>query len=101
MDAELLFGGENMNEQSKQNDIIIRSRGYVEVCGVESVISFDDESVCLESVMGELLIEGEELSVGTLDTDRGIIKLTGKINGVYYNTSSPKPQKGLFGRFIG
>ena len=101
MDAELLFGGENMNEQAKQNDIIIRSRGYVEVCGVESVISFDDESVCLESVMGELLIEGEELSVGTLDTDRGIIKLTGKINGVYYNTSSPKPQKGLFGRFIG
>lgn len=89
-----------MNEQSKQHDIIIKSRGNVEISGVESVISFDDESVCLESIMGELLIEGEELNVGTLDTDRGIVKLTGKINGIYYNTSSQKPQKGLWGRII-
>lgn len=90
-----------MNEQTKQHDILIKSRGYVEICGVESVVSFDEESVCLESVMGELIIEGEELSVGTLDIDKGIVKLTGKINGVYYNTTSPKPQKGLFGRIIG
>ena len=89
-----------MNEQVKQHDILIKSRGNVEICGVESVISFDDESVCLESVMGELLIEGEELNVGTLDTDKGIVKLSGKINGIFYNTSSPKPQKGLFGRVI-
>ena len=87
-----------MNEQPKQHDILIKSRGMVEICGVESVISFDDESVCLESTLGELIIEGEDLSVGTLDTDRGIVKLSGKINGVYYNTSSPKPQKGFFGR---
>ncbi len=90
-----------MNEQAKQHDILIKSRGCVEISGVESVISFDDEGVCLESVMGELLIEGEELNVGTLDTDKGIVKLTGKINGVYYNTASPKAQKGFFGRIIG
>ena len=90
-----------MNEQAKQHDIIIRSRGYVEICGVESVISFDDESVYLESTMGDILIEGEELKVGTLDTEKGIVKLTGKINGVYYNTTTPKPQKGLFGRIRG
>ncbi len=89
-----------MNEQAKQHDILIRSRGYIEICGVESVTSFDDESVCLESVMGELIVEGEELRVGTLDTDKGVVRLTGKINGVYYNTSSPKPQKGFFGRLI-
>lgn len=89
-----------MNEQSKQHDILIKSRENVEISGVESVISFDDESVCLESIMGELLIEGEELNVGTLDTDRGIVKLTGKINGIYYNTSSQKTQKGLWGRII-
>ncbi|MBR3967286.1 MAG: sporulation protein YabP [Clostridia bacterium] len=90
-----------MNEQANKHDILIRSREYIEICGVETVVSFDEESVCLESVMGELLIEGEELNVGTLDTDKGVVKLTGKINGIYYNTSTPKPQKGFFGRLMG
>jgi sporulation protein YabP len=87
-----------MNEQAIPNDIIIRSRAYVEISGVQSVISFDEESVFLETVAGELIIEGEGLSVSTLDTDKGIVKLSGKIGGLYYNTSSPKPKKGLFRR---
>ena len=89
-----------MNEQVNKHDILIRSREYIEICGVETVVSFDEESVCLESVMGELLIEGEELNVGTLDTDKGVVKLTGKINGIYYNTSTQKTQKGFFGRLM-
>ena len=90
-----------MNEQANKHDILIRSREYIEICGVETVVSFDEESVCLESVMGELLIEGEELNVGTLDTDKGVVKLTGKINGIYYNTSTQKTRKGFFGRLMG
>lgn len=89
-----------MNEQARPQDIIIRSRAQTEINGVKSVISFDEESVCLETVMGELLLEGEGLNVSTLDTDKGIVHLSGRINGLYYNTDASEPKKGFFGRLL-
>ena len=90
-----------MNEQSRPHDISIRNRGHMEICGVLNVTSFDEESVCLETVMGDMVIEGEALKVSSLDTDRGTVMLDGKINGLYYNTSSSEPKKGFLGRLIG
>lgn len=90
-----------MNEQIRQHDIVIRSRASMEICGVKNVISFDEENVCLDTVMGEMTIEGEELNVSSLDTDRGTVHLSGKINGLYYNTESSEPKKGFFGRLLG
>ncbi|MBQ8207735.1 MAG: sporulation protein YabP [Clostridia bacterium] len=90
-----------MNEQARPHDIIIRSRAHMDINGVKSVISFDEECVCLDTVMGELMIEGEELNVSSLDTDRGTVQLSGKINGLYYNTQTSEPKKGFFGRLLG
>ncbi|MBR4295421.1 MAG: sporulation protein YabP [Clostridia bacterium] len=90
-----------MNEQIRPHDIIIKSRANMELCGVLDVISFDEQSICLETSMGEMVIEGEELHVSSLDTDRGTIMLGGKINGLYYSTDSAEGKKGLFGRLFG
>lgn len=90
-----------MNEQSRPHDISIRGRGHMEICGVISVTSFDEESVCIETVMGDMVIEGDSLKVSNLDTDRGTVMLDGKINGLYYNTVSSESKKGFFGRLIG
>lgn len=88
----------DINEQVKKHDVIIRSRGTVKLDGIVSVISFDETSVCLESVMGDMLIEGDELHIGSLDTDKGIVELEGTINSLYYETSGATRKKGLFGR---
>ncbi len=90
-----------MNEQIRPHDIIIKSRAHMEICGVENVTSFDEENVCLETVMGEMMIEGENLHVSSLDTDRGTVLLDGKINGIYYNTQMSESKKGFFGRLLG
>lgn len=90
-----------MNEQARPHDIIIKSRANMELCGVLNVISFDEQSVCLETSMGEMVIDGENLHVSALDTDRGTITLDGKINGLYYSTDSADAKKGLFGRIFG
>ena len=90
-----------MNEQQKSHDIIIKSRGHMDISGVKNVISFDEDSVCLETEMGEMMIEGDGLHVSSLDTDRGNISLDGRINSLYYNTNSNDGKKGFFGRLIG
>ena len=47
---------------------------------------------------GDLTLEGDGLRVGTLDTDKGIISVDGKINALYYTDSIKKGRRGFFSR---
>ncbi len=87
-------------ENQRPHGILIKAREHLEITAVTDVISFDEDSVCLETSMGEMLIEGEGLKVGTLDTAKGIVILDGRINGLYYRTEQPK-RRGLRGLMRG
>ncbi len=90
-----------MAEASKdkaRSEIVIRARQSMSVCGVEEVINFDDEGARFKTVDGELFVEGSGIKIGALDTERGIVSLSGKINGAYYANDIEKQKRGLFGR---
>ena len=89
-----------VSEIKKEHEIKILKRKEMSVSGVCEVISFDEESVRLMSIEGELYIEGEDIKIGILDTDRGIVTLTGRINGFYYMSEEKNEKKGLFSRFV-
>ena len=89
-----IFGGDG----KCRSEIVMRSRSELSVIGVDEVMSFDEECVCLHSVDGRMMIEGEGIKVDTLDTERGVVKLKGRINAVYYETDPEKSKKGFFGR---
>lgn len=81
-------------ENQKNHGVLIRSRAHLEITAVTDVISFDEESVNLETEMGEMLVDGEGLRVGTLDTQKGVVVIDGRINGLYYRTEQPR-KKGI------
>ena len=85
-------------ENRKNHGVLIRARSHLEITDVTDVISFDEDSVNLETEMGEMLIDGESLHVGTLDTQKGVVVIDGRINGLYYRTEQPR-KKGI-GRFF-
>ena len=85
-------------EIQKNHGVLIRARERLEITAVTDVISFDEESVNLDTAMGEMLIDGEDLHVGTLDTVKGVVVISGKINGLYYRTEQPR-KKGIRGIF--
>ena len=87
-------------DMKKDHDIKLFGRKEMSISGVREVISFDEESVRLMSVEGEIYIEGEDIKIGVLDTDRGIVTLTGKINGFYYVNEDKGEKKGFFSRLI-
>ena len=90
-----------MDTEIRAQDIIIRSREKAEINGVIKVVSFDEGEISLESVLGDMIIEGRELFVNNLDTDRGVIYIEGKIDGVYYVTNESTGKKSFFGRLMG
>ena len=69
---------------SIDHSINILSRKKVKITGVTQLISFDEFSVLLSTICGNVEIDGEELHVETLDLEHGIAVLNGSINGIGY-----------------
>ena len=89
-----------MSEKEQSHSFFSRAREGVEIMGVMEVISFDEAGVALETLCGNMAVEGEGLHVTTLSLNEGKVVLDGKINGVYYYDNKPTAKRGLFGRRI-
>lgn len=77
-----------MDEVIKQNsNIIIENRKKVNISGVKECVSFDDETVILETVLGNLTLKGEKLHIINFDTKSGDFSLEGKIYAVAYTSN--------------
>ena len=60
--------------------LMLDGRKHLEINGVREVISFDELGVNLRTALGELNVEGRELTVTTLDTERGVVVVDGNEN---------------------
>lgn len=83
---------------SPDHECHIRARSRADITGVREVLSFDEGSVALVTSCGEMVVEGRDLRVGTLDTERGIVAVDGHISSVYYVDDSSKKKRGWFSR---
>lgn len=91
---------DGMDIKDKKHDIILKQRREMSLCGVTDIESFDDTGAVLRTTEGELTLEGEDIKIGTLDTDKGIVTVTGRIDGIYYTNDRPDGKKGIISRFF-
>ena len=61
--------------------------------GVKKIENFDDNQFLLDTVMGFLLVKGEELELIKLDTLQGTITIKGLINSLVYLDDNNKKDK--------
>ena len=87
-------------EQAKKHTLTQTARAHARITGVCRVISFDEQAVCLVTDCGEMTVEGEELHVGVLDIERGVVEIDGQISGVLYSDSAPQ-RRGRRARLFG
>ena len=79
----------------------LHQRKEMEIEGVTEVISFDETSVILRTLCGEMSVEGSDMKIGTLDTDRGVVALSGRVDAVYYSADTADEKKsGFFGKLF-
>ena len=85
-----------MNDQitTQTHALAVHNRESATVSGVTEVLNFDEEGIMLDTVMGILGIDGENLKITRLDLDRKEVDFEGKVNGLIYADRSRK--KGLF-----
>lgn len=70
-------------EQPEQT-VVIHARESIEITGVDHIEKFDDTRVILETSLGVLTLEGQDLEIQELHVDEGEFQVTGWITSVIY-----------------
>lgn len=80
------------------HNLIMENRKNLRISGVKDIDSFTENRIVLSTVMGELVIKGDDLHVITLDAETGDFSMTGCVNSLSYNRHSVMdgPIKKLF-----
>ena len=62
----------------------LEARERLSVSGVQDVSGFDENTVLLETGMGELCVQGEGLHIERIDLETGTLELRGSIRELSY-----------------
>jgi len=85
----------------KDHQLKINNRKLLEITGVKEVDSFDNEEFLLETVMGYLIIRGQNLQLKNLDVTEGIVSIKGKVYELsYVDEHQQEKAKGFFSKLF-
>ncbi|MFW5648861.1 MAG: sporulation protein YabP [Candidatus Alkaliphilus sp. MAG34] len=93
---------EKRTNEYRNHSIMLENREKLNVSGVEHVISFNSETVILETVAGVLTIKGGELDVNKLNIEDGNISITGVVYSLNYSDKHGMGERrsGLLGKMF-
>lgn len=83
----------------KEHNLEIENRKKMRLTGVVDILNFDDETITLLTVMGKLLIKGNELKILSFGNETGDMETNGKINAVVY-LNDTKGKSSLMGKLF-
>ncbi|WP_077623913.1 sporulation protein YabP [Sediminibacillus massiliensis] len=84
-----------------EHHIKMNNRKSLEISGVKEVDSFDNEEFLLQTVMGYLIVRGENLQMKNLDVGEGNVSIKGKIFELsYLDEQHGEKAKGLFSKLF-
>lgn len=84
--------------QSQPHSIRLDGRTKLTVSGVAEVLSFEDSAALLDTAMGQLVVEGENLQLKSLAAETGLVTIEGTVDALGYQ----KPAAGgWLKRFLG
>lgn len=91
-----------MNKLESNHDIFITARKKLQITGINKIVSLNNEEFLIDTKMGLLLIEGNNLVMQQLDIDKGQIWIEGTINSLGYieNDKKKKEKTSFLGKLF-
>ena len=81
---------ENNIEENYNHTINIYDRKTISLSGIKKIINFDETEFFVESIMGPLIIKGEQLELIKMDTFKGNLNIKGKVVAINYLEDNKK-----------
>lgn len=89
----------NVYDNTK-HEVKLIDRNLIYLSGISKIISFDSEEFLMESVMGIILLKGQDLEIVKLDTHDGRVSIKGTINSMIYDEGKKKDNESLIGKLF-
>ena len=90
-----------MQAPQMEHHVKMTNRRLLEIDGVKEVDSFDSEEFLLQTVMGYLVVRGDNLQMKNLDVESGLVSIKGKIYEFsYLDEQHGEKAKGLFSKLF-
>ncbi len=83
-----------MDTNLKKYELLIKNREILTLNGVINVESFGEDYLTLCTDLGEVIVEGKELKIESLQKEGGEIMIKGMIDGIFYKEK--RNEKGFF-----
>ena len=80
-------------------ELIIKDKKTLSLSAVVNILDFSELEMTIETQLGTVVIEGEDMKIESLSKDDGIINVIGRIEGFYYKKQREK--KSLFSKVLG
>ena len=87
-------------DEKKKANLQLTNRERLELDGVEDVLSFDEMSVYLVTKSGNLLVEGNDLHITTLNVESGDLVIEGYVRSIAYNDKETNKKGSFFSRVL-
>lgn len=78
-----------MAEQNLPHTLALSDRKRLSLTGATEVVSFDDASVVVNTPLGTLVVQGQQLQLKTLTPEGGNVIVEGEIISLTYEESRP------------
>lgn len=73
-----------MAEEHLPHKLQLNERRNLTMTGVTEVVSFEDTAVVLQTSLGTLIVQGQELKLKTLSLEGGQVAVDGNISALVY-----------------
>ena len=87
-----------MAEQILPHNLTLNERKKLSLTGATEVVSFEDTCVVVNTPLGTLVVQGQELQLKTLTEDGGNVSVEGQISSLAYE--EPRPTGNWLGRLF-
>lgn len=85
-----------MAEERLPHKLTLNERRQLTMTGVTEVVSFEDTQVVLQTTLGTLIVQGQELQLKTLSLEGGQVAVDGQISAFVYE----EPRQSGWRRFF-
>lgn len=72
------------NAAGMPHNLILEKRKKLSLSGVLEVESFEEQRVVLQTNMGQLVLQGNHLKMGSFNLQTGELSMTGELNALIY-----------------
>ena len=79
--------------QPSKSNLELQNRKKLSLTGVNEVMSFDEEKIVLNTMLGKLKIIGQNLKMNKLDVKNGDVIIEGYITSMAYSNKTNKKRR--------